>query len=905
MLKVTKTEAIKNVLLNLTHRDLADLYNFNMECQINVAQDDGERIEGEFKGKRWHGWTDGLTTWKPFRVPWNAATQPEYEDSEIRFDLAKHADGIGMTGWDWVDKVSRWVAFDFDSLMSHQSGLPNEELKLIEEKASEVPWITVRKSTSGNGIHFYVFLDPPIKTVNHNEHASLARAILGQLAALTGFDFVNKVDICGGNMWVWHRKMKGTDGLKLLKKGVPLTEVPPNWKDHVKVIAGRRRKLLPQDIEQQAETISEVDKLFAELTGQYVKEQLDQDHKKLIEYLRENNCLWWWDQDNNMLVTHTFHLKEAHESLSCKGIFNTVSTGKEHGRDHNCFLYPLRRGGWVVRRFTPGVREHDSWDQDSSGWTRCFYNIEPSLPSLARNYEGVEHPGGGYVFQEAELAQKAVLTLGAHLDLPPWALGRSTKIKEHKDGRLIVEVSKENEDNPGKMKGWIPERGKWKRIFSVKVTGSPEQDARNFDDYIRHLVTEQNEDCGWVIKSDNVWVQEPVTHIKYALRSLNLTDKDVVNVLGDNIFKHWTIVNKPFQPEYPGDRQWNRKACQLMFYPSKGDNLNYPTWMKILSHVGETLTPALGPVPWAKDNGIVTGADYLKCWIASLFQAPMEPLPYIFLFGPESSGKSIFHEALSLLITSSGYQRAENALISQSGFNAELINSLICVVEEMNLSQSNRTPYARIKDWVTSHKIPIHQKGVTPYLARNTTHWIQCSNDIGACPVFPGDTRITMIYVGPIEEGKWENKKNLIAKLKKEASDFLGEVTRLEIPESTDRLNVPVIATSEKNLAQKQNQSALEQFIEENCFYAPGYAIKLSDFYEQFMRWLDPTEAGNWTKNAIGKNLMLPFVKGRWKESQHYIGNISFTEPKDKRKDYTVLNGKLVAKVLVAKVDYD
>jgi hypothetical protein len=399
-----------------------------------------------------------------------------------------------------------------------------------------------------------------------------------------------------------------------------------------------------------------------------------------------------------------------------------------------------------------------------------------------------------------------------------------------------------------------------------------------------------------VVKADSRWVQEPVTHVKFALRSLGLKDAEVASVLGDNIFKRWTMVNKPFQPEYPGDRQWNRDACQLQFYPSKRDKLNYPTWMKILSHVGDNLTTALKDFEWATTNGILTGADYLKCWIASLFQCPEESLPYLFLFGPEASGKTIFHEALSLLITRSGYMDAGTALLSQQGFNGELLNAIICVVEEKNLSHQNKMAYTRIKDWVTSDLIMIHPKGGTPYLASNTTHWIQCSNDISFCPVFPGDTRITMMYVDNINKDDWESKRDLMTRLRKEAPDFLGEVMRIELPVSTDRLNVPVITTSEKVILQKQNQSALEQYIDEFCFYAPGYFIKVSDFYEEFIKWLDPGEAYNWTKHKIGKVLPLPFVKGRMRDSQFYIGNISFKEPTEERKEFTVINNKLVQK---------
>jgi len=114
---ITRREAVANFLKASTHADLAAMYTPDMEMQCNVARDDGERIEGEYMGRQWHGWSDGITTWKSFRVPFNAATKPNYEDSDMKFDLAKHAEGIGLTGWDWKNKCSRWVAFDFDAIL--------------------------------------------------------------------------------------------------------------------------------------------------------------------------------------------------------------------------------------------------------------------------------------------------------------------------------------------------------------------------------------------------------------------------------------------------------------------------------------------------------------------------------------------------------------------------------------------------------------------------------------------------------------------------------------------------------------------------------------------------------------------------------------------------------------------
>lgn len=873
----TKSEAIKRFLESKTHDDLSNLYSLNMECQVNVAQDGGERTDGDYKGRKWHGWTDGLTTWKSFRIPYKANTEPEYDDGEMRFDLEAHAEGIGLTGWDWYNKESLWVAFDFDAIIGHsdknKSKLTNAELNEIKDAAYNIPWVTIRKSTSGQGLHLYVFLEP-VKTNNHCEHAALARAILGKMSASTGFDFDSKVDACGGNMWIWARKMTGTDGLSLIKQGKKLKNIPPNWRDHIKVVTGYRRKNLPHDIEK----LGQGD-LFEELSGQRPIINLDDEHKRLIEYLTEIDALWWWDQDHHMLVTHTIHLKEAHEALNLKGIFETLSTGKEHGKDHNCYAFPLRKGAWSVRRYTPGVQEHESWDQDGRGWTRCYYNREPDLATAARTFGGVEDPKGGFVFRESEQAIKAARYLGVNIKVATALLSREASLKQHKDGRLIIEVERKQTDTADEMSGWLAVNNRpWQKIFNVQATPPIEPEMGNYDDLIRHLITETGEDYGWKIKTEGKWRSEPLQHIRVALSSLGLANKEINNILGSSVFKCWRIINRPFQPEYPGDREWNIDSAQLRFLPSKNEQRRYPTWLKILQHCGSGLDEAIKTNPWAKANGIINGADYLKCWIASIIQQPLDLLPYLFLFGPQNSGKSIFHEALSLLITR-GYKRADASLISQAGFNAELEGAIICVIEETDLRYrgSNNIAYNRIKDWVTSRELLIHAKGRTPYQIPNTTHWIHCSNDHQACPIFPGDTRITMSYVESLDPIDLIPKKKLITLLEKEAPDFVAELIHLEIPESNDRLNVPALTTEDKIISEELNKSPLDIFISEKCEYDEGRKIKFSDFYDKFIEWLPADEASKWRKRRVGRDIPPRFPKGRQrKDSQFYIGNIKW-----------------------------
>ena len=873
---VTKSQAIKNFLSVRTIPDLAELYSLEMECQVNVARGIGERTEGNYKGRRWCGWTDGLTVWKPFRIPYNANVKPNFTDHKIGFDIAEHAEGIGMTGWDWENRCSRWVAFDFDAIVGHSDKhsktLTNEQLLAVQDAACAIEWVTVRKSTSGKGLHLYVFLDG-VPTANHCEHQALARSVIGLMSAITCFDFISKVDICGGNMWIWHRKMKDTDGLALIKQGETLNEPPPNWRDHVKVVTKRQRKTLPQQIEETG-----LEDNFMELSGQRPRVPLDAEHKKLIDWFRDNKALWWWDNDHHMLVTHTLWLKKAFDALGFRGIYETASQGGNLN-EQNCFAFPLRRGAWTVRRYSQGVAEHESWDQDSNGWTRCFYNRAPDLATAARAFGGMEDPAGGFVFRCASDAAMAAEKLGIILNIGTKQAGRKAKVKAHKDGRRIVfEVDHDSMDAGDEMEGWLFKKN-WTKIETPHTPEATEpDDLGNYDEFVRHLVTPGDEDAGWQIKSNNQWRNEPLNHVKAALAFMGFSGKDISQIVGSAVFKAWKDVNLPFQPEYPGDRQWNRNAAQLRFVPSQDkDELTFEHWQMILNHCGAGLDEAVQQHPWCRTNGILTGADYLKCWIASIFQHPTEPLPYLFFYGPQNSGKSIFHEALRLLLTK-GYKRADVALTSSSAFNGELDGAIVCVIEEIDMGK-DRQAYNRMKDWILSSEISIHYKGKTPFHAVNTTHWVQCANKHTYCPIFPGDSRIVMCYVPDLSPLDMIAKKKMVVLLEKEASDFLADIMALEIPESPDRFHIPPVFTGDKHMAEQLNQTPLERFLEEHCKPAAGYMIQFKQFHERFMEWIEADEVKNWGKIKTSRAMPPQYPKARVRgTSQVTIGNIAWVK---------------------------
>jgi len=882
-----RSEAIKRFLEANTLPDLATLYNSDLEVQVNVAQDNGQRISTEgFKGRTWHSYTDGIQTWASFRIPKNSYSIPEDNDFIIKYSLTEHAEGIGLTGWDWKNKVSRYVGFDFDAIITHASGLTNTELQAIKKVVCDIPWVTVRKSTSGTGLHLYIFLDN-VPTENHTEHAALARAILGKLTAITGYDFNSQVDVCGHVLWIWHRKMQySKDGLILIKQGEILKDIPINWRDHLTVIKGNSKK---RDLPKYIDTSFD---LFEDLTNQRVKIKLDEQHKKILAALDEINASWWWDQDRNLLVCHTFDLKTVHKKLGLRGIFDTIATGKEQGADHNCFAIPLERpeGAWVVRRFTVGVQESSNWDQDSSGFTRCFYNREPTLNIASRTFNGIEDEKGRFQFSNAEKAVSTAASLGAIVNLPDWAKGRTAELKEHKDGRLIFAIKRESHDLP--IEGWREDKGYWKRIYNAKLNQPGESEVLEYDHIVRHIISPNGNDLGWVLRSSSIWREEPYVNVRLALRALKLSDFEINTILGKCVFEGWTITNDPFQPEFPGNRKWNRKAAQYRYKPKEGEEFKYPTWQKVLEHCGSGLNISVANNGWCIANNIKTGADYLKIWIASLFQYPKRHLPYLFLYSKEErTGKTTFHESIGSLMTH-GYVRADLALISGAGFNGELENALLCAIEETDL-QKNYSARNRIKDWVTSDIMMLHHKGKTPYQVTNTVHFIHTGNGVFECPVFSGDTRITMIEVPPLDLIDMLMPQQLKALLEQESSDFLGEILSIEIPPSQDRLNVPVIDTDIKYQTAQLNRTTLEIFLDEKCHYAPGEMVLYADLFNQFINWLDPNDVYQWSKIKFGRELPTKYPKGRVmsKGAQFYIGNISFTPPTDLSKPKLILRG--------------
>jgi len=548
----------------------------------------------------------------------------------------------------------------------------------------------------------------------------------------------------------------------------------------------------------------------------------------------------------------------------------------------NCFLIPKSDGAWLAFRFGQGTVEHDLWQQDRQGWTHIAYNKRPDLQSAAMAFNGAELENSkGFHFKSTDQAQAAVEALGSKLILPEGNTytDRAVRLRKNTDGRLVVELARR--DNDTGFDGWNgSKKNKWVKIFNIVVeTNSEEDDATRYDTLVRSCRTPGAADAGWRVNvKKGGWIKHPRENVASVLSLVAPPGLAMTQILGRAIINQWLLVCKPFHPEYPGGRQWNLGAPQLVHQPAQleSDEVpRHPHWDMILTHCGEHITPGVQNASWCRDWGIFNGKDYLTAWISCLLREPFEPLPYLFMYGPQNSGKSIFHEAISLLVTG-GVVKADRALTSPGDFNGELANAVLGVVDEVNIAHAGASVYNKIKEWTTSQFISIHAKFQQVYQQRNCLHFVQTANSRDNCPIFPGDTRITATYVSPLIQEI--PKPALMRSLEEEAPHFMATLMDLSLPSSGSRLRLPIIDTEGKAQAADANRDPLEEFLAENCYYVPGEKVTLKEFSEKFFETLTAFEQANWSKRRLRQSMPEQYPIGLSNHGRTYIGNLSFTD---------------------------
>jgi hypothetical protein len=164
-------------------------------------------------------------------------------------------------------------------------GISDADLAAVKDAVQALPYVEVRHSTSGVGLHLYCHLDG-IPTANHTEHAALARCILGMMSSECNFDFSSRIDACGGNMWIHHTKATGTSGFELIKaatKTLTTSDLPANWRDHIAVVTRQRTRI-------KIDGIADNDP-FDALASSRRRVPLDATHKAVIDELSRSGLL--------------------------------------------------------------------------------------------------------------------------------------------------------------------------------------------------------------------------------------------------------------------------------------------------------------------------------------------------------------------------------------------------------------------------------------------------------------------------------------------------------------------------------------------------------------------------------------------------------------------------------------
>ena len=341
-----RTTAFRNYLLDHSPLDLALLYTHEMEIQVSVAPDGGREVNETYNGRPWRGYTDDAgQTWKDIRIPWSSGAYDKLTEP-LHWD-PRHIDLVGLSGWNWKRKCSIWIPFDLDSVASHETtGLSDERLEEVRRAILEIPWVTLRRSTSGKGYHGYVFLEEPVATATRAEHRSLGTWVLGEISRIVGVDMSQVVDVAGCNHWIYARR-RGPDGFELVRQGARLA-VPEGWRDQVP--QGRRRT-------------------SGRPSGTDGPAEVEEAHEIHVAWLRDHDYAASWsttEEGGWVLQTHTVGLQELHKALKLRGEFRTLSPGRDPGNP-NAYAYPHPDGVWWVGRFG---KAKDAWEGTGTWFNR-------------------------------------------------------------------------------------------------------------------------------------------------------------------------------------------------------------------------------------------------------------------------------------------------------------------------------------------------------------------------------------------------------------------------------------------------------------------------------------------------------------------------------------------------------
>lgn len=295
-----------------------------------------------------------------YRLPRDGNEQPHYHDHEYHppFDSLTE---FGVSGWDWIDQVTRFVTIDLDSIANHAGGHDQQFLDALVDRLSHIDAVEIVRSKSGRGYHLRCYFNPEHrpKATTRKAHIHHATNLVAWLSAQTGEPLPDVADAVGVMAWIFHHQ-RGENGLELIKRSTAF--VPDDW-------------YTPK-------IVTEPEADYDALTERLPRTP---KHDELIAWLEKHGYGEWKDE---RLRTHTYAMLLAAEdkSLNIVGNFTTLATGKKGETDRNCFCFPSEGGSWKVVRDGRGTKEHSTWWKSANGYTVTWFNrstkqSQTSVPS--------------------------------------------------------------------------------------------------------------------------------------------------------------------------------------------------------------------------------------------------------------------------------------------------------------------------------------------------------------------------------------------------------------------------------------------------------------------------------------------------------------------------------------------
>lgn len=386
-----------------------------------------------------------------------------------------------------------------------------------------------------------------------------------------------------------------------------------------------------------------------------------------------------------------------------------------------------------------------------------------------------------WVFNNPSDAIKCVERFGGRLTLPPEFEGRPVTLRlgAAPNHYIIASVPAKGIIYDGD--GWVCRGRRFLRCLNISGDQRPlAEQLAPVDACIRYVAPGREIGTFWVVDDDGEWSQLSGSNARdYAAHKFGKAN----TAIGMAVAHRWALTSVPFGPVWDIEaRSCNLRAPQLKVTPTEGP---FPHWRMILDHIGADLNDAASKYGYS-------GADYLAYYLASILQNPYQPLPYLFLFGPEDSGKSILHESVGKYLVTGGVVSGARALTSD--FSGELDGAIIIYIEEVDIHRAG--VIERIKQLVTSPTVAIRRMRTDQYQVPNSLHFVQCANSRSFCPILPGDTRIVPIYVEPLADKI--PRAEMDEYLEAEAPAFLHHLLNLTLPETVGRLHLPVLETESK-----------------------------------------------------------------------------------------------------------